>query len=350
MTIPGITALVCTRNRGASVADTVRGIMANDHPDFEVVVIDQSTDDESESALTEWRSDPRFHYLRSANVGLARARNIGFRQARAPIVAMTDDDCRVPADWLRRSVEAFDENTVGIVFGNVEAAPHDRAKGFISAYHRKTPFVARGIHDKPKAEGIGACMGVRTTTWAALEGFDEMLGAGSKFKSADDTDFAIRALLSGYEIYETPEVHVVHHGFRTWGEGTVLIRGYLFGIGAMLAKHMRCGHWSVLHVVRALARRWMFERPIVEFGFTPPRSLRLAGFVQGFIAGGVAPIDRETAKFLADEGGGSSRGKSGHEEHEENEEHEERLEGEQLSRYAAGAARLVKPQENWAGD
>jgi hypothetical protein len=69
----------------------------------------------------------------------------------------------------------------------------------------------------------------------------------------------------------------------------------------MLAKHIRCGHWSVLHVLRALARRWMFERPVVEFGFTPPRSLRLAGFLRGFIAGGMAPIDRETSQFAVPE-------------------------------------------------
>ncbi|HLE57482.1 MAG TPA: glycosyltransferase [Rhodothermia bacterium] len=302
MTSPAITALVCTRNRGSLVAHTVSGIMANDHPDFEVHVIDQSSDDKSESALSEWRSDTRFHYTRSATQGLARARNIGFRRARAGIVAMTDDDCRVPTDWLRRMAAAFATgDRIGVVFGNVVAAPHDRTKGFISAYQRKTRFVAAGIRDKPKVEGIGACMGVRRDVWVALQGFDGMLGAGSKFKSADDTDFAIRALLSGYEICETPEVYVVHHGFRTWSEGKVLIGGYLFGIGAMLAKHIRCHHWPVLHVVRALAHRWMFERPVVEFGFTPPRSLRLSGFVQGFIAGAVAPIDRHTAHFVVAE-------------------------------------------------
>jgi hypothetical protein len=234
---------------------------------------------------------------------------------------MTDDDCRVAPDWLRRMAEAFAKgDKIGVVFGDVVAAPHNSAKGFISSYHRETPYVARGIRDKPKVEGIGACMGVRTNAWAALGGFDEMLGAGSRFRSADDTDFAIRALLAGYEIHETPDVHVVHHGFRTWSEGSPLIGGYLYGIGAMLAKHIRCGHWSVLHVVRALARRWMFERPVVEFGFTPPRSLRLSGFARGFSAGAMAPVNRRTAQFIDKERGGSSCKGSDHEEHEEHEE------------------------------
>lgn len=293
-----ITALVCTRNRGRLVADTVRGIMANDHPDFEVRVIDQSIDDESEAALAEWKADPRFHYTRSTTEGLSRARNIGVCQARTDIVAMTDDDCQVPPDWLRRMIAAFaGGDQIAIVFGNVIAASHDPARGFISAYRRSTPFVATGVRDKTKVEGIGACMGIRRSAWTALGGFDQMLGAGSEFRSADDTDFVIRALLAGYEVCETPEVHVMHHGFRTWKEGTVLISGYLFGIGAMLAKHIRLRNWSVLRVARGLAYRWVFERPVVEFGFTPARSIRLSGFVQGFIAGAVAPIDRRTAHF-----------------------------------------------------
>ena len=205
MTSPAITALVCTRNRGDSVAHTVRGIMANDHPDFEVIVIDQSTDGESESALAEWRPDPRFHYSRSDSVGLARARNIGFRLSRASIVAMTDDDCRVPADWLRRVAEAFaTENKIGIVFGNVVAAPHDRTRDSLFILHREAPFPTGGIRDKPKVEGIGACMAIRASVWAALGGFDGKLGAGSRFKSADDTDLAIRALLSRHSIMRRP--------------------------------------------------------------------------------------------------------------------------------------------------
>ena len=281
------------------VADTVRGIMANDHPDFEVRVIDQSAGDDSEAALAEWKGDTRFHYTRTSTEGLARARNIGVGQAGAEIVAMTDDDCQVPTDWLRRIDAAFSASErIGIVFGNVLPASHDSAQGFISSYRRKTRFVATGMRDKSKVEGIGACMGIRTRVWKSLGGFDQMLGAGSEFSSADDTDFVIRALLAGYEVCETPEVHVVHHGFRTWREGSALIRGYLFGIGAMLAKHIRCGNWSVFRVVRALAYRWTFEQPVVEFGFVPARSMRLSGFLRGFVAGSIAPIDRKGGVFV----------------------------------------------------
>ena len=299
MKAPTITALVCTRGRGALVANTVRGILASDYPDFELHVIDQSTDDASEAALAAFKSDPRFFYTRSSTTGLARARNVGFSLARPGIVAMTDDDCVVPPDWLREMVAAFASSSrIAVVHGNVFAAPHDARKGFISSYIRKEPFVARDVRDKASVEGIGACMGVSTDAWFKLHGFDAMLGAGAGFLSADDTDFVMRALLAGYEVCETPAVNVVHHGFRTWAEGRELIVGYLFGIGAMMAKHVRCGHWPVRHVLGALAYRWAFAKPVVEFGFKPARSLRMSGFSRGFLAGCLAPIDRRTALFI----------------------------------------------------
>lgn len=300
MTAPTMTALVCTRGRGALVANTVRGILASDYPGFELHVIDQSTDGESEAALAEHKSDPRFHYTRSSTTGLSRARNMGFSRARPGIIAMTDDDCVVPPDWLHSMAAAFASSSrIAVVLGNVVAAPHDPLKGFISSYTRKESFVARDMRDKARVEGIGACMGVRTDAWSALNGFDVMLGAGAAFLSADDTDFVMRALLAGYEVCETPGVNVVHHGFRTWAEGRDVIGGYLFGIGAMMAKHVRCGHWSVRHVLRALAYRWAFAKPVVEFGFKPGRSLRMSRFARGFLAGSFAPIDRRTSQFIA---------------------------------------------------
>jgi hypothetical protein len=107
----------------------------------------------------------------------------------------------------------------------------------------------------------------------------------------------IRALMNGYDICETPDVNVVHHGFRTWVEGRRLISGYLFGIGATLGKHIRCGNWSVLHVLRALAMRWAFGGPVVDFGFRPSRLVRLGGFIRGFGHGFVTPVNRTTAHF-----------------------------------------------------
>ena len=258
-----------------------------------MIVVDQSQGDTTENSLAPYVAHENVHYIRSSTTGLSAARNIGIRFARSELIALTDDDCVVGENWLERSVAAFTQaSRIGIVHGNVVADHHDATNGFIPTYRRGKPFLARSIVDKHRANGIGACMAVRKSTWKALWGFDEALGAGAQFRSAEELDFGLRALLAGVSILETPELHVVHRGFRTWAEGGGLVYGHLYGIGAMFAKHLKCGNWWVTLYMVQLAWRWLFAGPVVDFGRRPSRVLRLKGFLAGFMAGARRPVDR----------------------------------------------------------
>src|SRR5256885_6964424 len=57
-----------------------------------------------------------------ARRGPAATRNIGWRRARAPVVAFTDDDTVPDADWLARGLAAF-EPGVGAVAGRPRLPP-----------------------------------------------------------------------------------------------------------------------------------------------------------------------------------------------------------------------------------
>ena len=305
---PPITVVVSTRNRETEVGGTVATILCNDYPDFEVRVIDQSDGGGTESSLRRFSSDPRFHYIRTAARGLSAGRNLGIEGAKNEIIAMTDDDCRTPPDWLRELALAFGaDRRIGIVFGNVYPGPHDSRAGFVPSYTRERAFLARSILDKRRVEGISACMGLKKSVWRDLNGFDELLGSGAPFRAAEETDFTIRTLLAGYCVYETPAFSVCHLGFRTWDQGRRLIEGYLYGIGAALVKNLKCRHGSVLLVLLGLMGRWATGRPRVDFGHLPPRGLRLRAFVRGFMAGAAHPVDRRTGLFrLAKPGPGTA--------------------------------------------
>jgi len=293
--------IVCTRDRGADFATTVDSVLSGDLRPSEIVVVDQSSDEQALRASRRFDDVPGFRFCRVASVGLARARNAGLERSSGSIVAFTDDDCAVSRDWLLGIARAFERDArIGVVHGNVRAAPHDRRLGFTPAYVRDASLLAASMGDKHLAEGIGANMAVRRTVWEAIGGFDELLGAGGLFRSAEEMDFSMRALQHGFAVYETTQGHVVHSGFRTWDDGERLVYDYLYGIGATYAKHLKCRQPSVLLPMGHLAWRWAAGTPVVDLGRTPPRLLRMRGFVAGFLRAAGKRVDPRSTRFVAD--------------------------------------------------
>jgi GT2 family glycosyltransferase len=299
---PPITVVISTRDRGDTVCQAIRMLLVNDYPHFDLFVVDQSGDDVTGECVKPFLDNPRLRYFRTTTQGVSVGRNFGIATAQSEIIAITDDDCEIPANWLREIAAAFEvDSHIGIVFGNVVPGPHDATAGFIPAYVREKPFLARRLRDKLEVEGISACMALRRSVWQALGGFDRMLGIGAPLKSGAESDLVVRALLAGYYIYETPDVTLTHVGFRTWQQGRAVIRRYWYGTGAMFVKNLKCGHWSILPILLGLAWRWVFGQSRVgaSLGRQQKRILRLTSFVKGFTAGAMLPVDRSTGHFVA---------------------------------------------------
>jgi glycosyltransferase involved in cell wall biosynthesis len=297
----GVTSVVvCTRNRGAQVAQTVASILQNRGAAFELIVIDQSTDDETATAVGPFCADRRLRYIRSATVGAGRSRNIGLRAAQGEVVLYTDDDCRAPANWVKSMAAIFDKDaSIGMAFCNVQPAAHDEQAGFIPTYVINKDFVARTIADKRYARGIGAGMAVRRTTALSIGAFDEALGPGAMFPANEEGDLAARMLLNGWRVYETNSVSVIHDGFRTWEQGKALAKRNWIGVGAAYAKPIKSGQWRFLPVVlyegfvptfwRAFAQLFKLKKPQGVRGFL--------FFWYGFILGLKTPIDSRRLVF-----------------------------------------------------
>lgn len=297
-----VTVIVSTRNPDERILQTLTSILASDYSRFNLCVVDQSDGGGARARAAPALQDARAHYIRCEGRGLSVGRNVGARWAeQAEVLAFTDDDCAVTSDWLAEMTAPFARDAhIGVVFGTVKPAPYDPALGFLPSYARNTPFLARSIFDKHQVEGMGASMAIRRAAWEALHGFDEMLGAGAPMRSAEETDFVIRALLAGFAAFETTGGAVIHSGFRTWAQAPRTLHDYLYGIGAALVKNARLGHWSIAAVTARLAARWLFARPVINMGAQSHRRARLSGFLSGARAGLSTPIDRATGHFVND--------------------------------------------------
>lgn len=297
---PLISALICTRNRGPSLSDTISSILANTHPNFELVIIDQSTNDETENAVRRYASDSRLRYVRTATIGKGRALNLALAETKGDVIAITDDDCIAPPNWLESFARIFDEHpNVAVAFCNVTAAPHDPTAGFVPVYVRDEDKLITTVRDKCHARGIGAGHAIRRTHVQKIGGFDDLLGPGSRFPSSEDFDIAVRSLLAGYHVYETSSVSVEHFGFRTWEQGRELTRRDFNSMGAAYSKPIKCGRWEFLTTLTNEFSRHVLWPPVYDaLRLRKPRITRIPAFVQGFIDGWRTPVDRATLKFI----------------------------------------------------
>lgn len=299
MEMPAICVVIPTRDRGDTILVAIKSLLRNSYGNFTIVVIDQSFDTVTRDAVA--RFGEQVEYFRSDLKGVAIARNLGVQHAGCEYIGFIDDDCEVADDWVAQMAAALEGNPLaGAVFGNVLAAAHDTARGFIPAYVRTTPGTARSIRQKNDVEGISACMGIRRETWRELNGFDPMLGAGTTLGSGAESDYVIRLLLSGHQVFETPALTVTHHGFRDWRQGRQLVARYWHGTGAMFAKHFKCGNWSVMRVLLALSVRWVAGGRSTlarSFGGRSYRWTQVAAFVRGFALGVRTPVDKSLGLF-----------------------------------------------------
>ena len=142
-------------------------------------------------------------------------------------------------------------------------------------------------------------MAVRRSTWIDLGGFDEMLGVGARFRSGEDLDFAIRSLLRGEWVLQTPGPRVMHRSPTAVGDRGALIRRNWFGSGAALAKCTRMAPAQTLVTLARLGLRWRAGGSAVAetYGPKPDRIGMLAGFTRGFATGLLAPIERRSDHF-----------------------------------------------------
>jgi GT2 family glycosyltransferase/4-hydroxybenzoate polyprenyltransferase len=301
-TKPVVSVVIPTVDRPKRVVSAVQSVLASDRKDFEIVVVDQSRGDATRRVLAPLLSRANMRLVSAVGGGSADARNAGLAEARAEIVAITDDDCEVRGDWVGDVLAAFGSDpNIAVVFGSVLADEKDGPDRFVVTYVTERPALARSLRDRHRVDGTAACMAMRRSVWESLGGFDSLLGVGGPLRSGAEGDFALRALRAGHFVYEAPEWSVVHHGGHDRGERPAVIERYWYGTGAAMAKPLKWREWSLWQLPLRLAWRWAFRTSPVAAGLGDGahRWLRLTAFARGVAAGVRTPLDPSTGHYLA---------------------------------------------------
>jgi len=119
---PPVSVIICARNEAENLAGFLPSVLGQDYPDYEVIVVNDCSEDESYDILGGFlekyphlristiTKDPKFtHNKRFAQF-------IGIKAAKNEVLVFTDADCK-PASpkWLEGIVSHFDDNTTFVL-------------------------------------------------------------------------------------------------------------------------------------------------------------------------------------------------------------------------------------------
>jgi glycosyltransferase involved in cell wall biosynthesis len=105
---PKVSIVIPVYNGSKYLRQTVNSVLAQDLAEFEVLIIDDgSTDDTAGIAIELKENDNRIELFWKKNSGVSAARNFGLERARGEFVVFLDADDLLGADFLRSRVEAL---------------------------------------------------------------------------------------------------------------------------------------------------------------------------------------------------------------------------------------------------
>ena len=102
-----MSVVVPTRNRVHLLQVLLEALELQEYERFEVIVVDDASDDATARLLAEWERPHRRAIRQARAWGAYAARNRGIEQATGRLIAFTDDDCAPQPQWIRSLVEAM---------------------------------------------------------------------------------------------------------------------------------------------------------------------------------------------------------------------------------------------------
>ena len=177
-------------------------MFAQEFPDREIIVINDGSTDGTHVYLTALAADNHIVYINQQNLGPAKARNAGIAAAQGEYIAMIDDDCVAPPNWLSLYKEAFEHSAAYAGFGGASRTgdpenPCAVVNDLIANVLKQELNVAR-TSAVPFLTSNNAVY--KTSALRAVGGFDS-----SFFIGAEERDLNFRLVQSGAKLRHSRE-------------------------------------------------------------------------------------------------------------------------------------------------
>jgi GT2 family glycosyltransferase len=291
----GVTVVVPTLNRGEMLAATVRDLLEQNHHPLEILVVDQS--DEQDPVLLELaQANPGVITYRHVSFrGLPVARNYGWMNARHEAVVYVDDDVKVPVGFVRFHLEALHRDGVGMVAGRiVDARGSSNVRtgpGYTGKFSTVSAVAGRGFDVSGFFE-VDHAPGGNFSVWRdvlnRVGGFDERLGAGAAL--LEETDLCLRVRGAGQKIIFEGAASLKHFGAVEGGCRVSEVPRYVFSFArnrsVIIRRHVSPTFWPIAlgrSLLYGLSYALAYRRPNTLFAC-------VRGMVEGWRCGDLQPL------------------------------------------------------------
>lgn len=267
---PFFSVVIPLYNRAAIVGDTIRSVLAQDWQDFEIVVIDDGSRDNPQSAVLA-TGDRRVRYIRQDNAGGGAARNRGIEEARGRYIAFLDsDDLFLPGKLSIMAEALASDDGRTVLYSRMKV---DRG---VDRYWIRPD---RGIRD---GEDVGeylfcANQFMQTSTMVVPTAMAQQVRFDPALKKGQDLDFCVRLQGAGAQF------RMIDQPLTVWLDASEAGRtSYVRGYETSLDWLERCGH-----MLTDRARRG-YRATVLAYHMAPVRPVvALRDLVVGMLAGGV---------------------------------------------------------------
>ena len=215
MVVPFISVIVPTYNGVNDLRDLLDDLLRQTYDNYEILVIDNNSIDGTIEYLQGIiKTARRIRFLQETRQGKPFALNTGIAEASGELFAFTDQDCRVPSDWLQSIVDVFQDTGAdgvgGIVEMDLQGSPSRltlllaRADVLQGAYYRGD--VRREVD---WLIGDNMCFGRHV--FDKVGGFSTVVVEYAPKKGyGGEVEFCARAKRAGFHLIYDPSIHIYH--------------------------------------------------------------------------------------------------------------------------------------------
>ena len=212
---PTVSVVVVTYGNGDTVISALESLVANTHPCYELIVIDNASSDGT-GALLEDRLVGATVVVNEENLGFASGSNQGAALASGRYLCFLNPDAFVEPGWLPPLLEAFERDELVGAVAPLFLHPDGRVQEAGSAVDAEGGALSIGDGDDPGSfeyrfrrtidYGSAACLVVRADLFAEVDGFDPI------YRPAyyEDADLCFKLHDRGFSTVFEPNSRVDH--------------------------------------------------------------------------------------------------------------------------------------------